>query len=90
MIVVNEIQDNSPVDKEMTTVKAAASLNPAEPTSAGVTGLQSADRIPWIGALAQPTPAVIAVVDSEGCLVPLQTAGDLLRAFRTIWRAAEP
>lgn len=29
-------------------------------------------------------------VDRDGYLVRLQTAGDLLRAFKTIWRATEP
>jgi hypothetical protein len=84
----NDIRDNPGANDEMTTVDGAASLDPANPKSTSVASPQTADRIPWVGEIAQPT-AVMAVVDSNGHLVPLHTAGDLLRAFKTIWHATE-
>ena len=38
---------------------------------------------------ASSTPPLIAVVDESGYLVPVCTAGDLLRVFKNIWRASQ-
>jgi hypothetical protein len=50
-----------------------------EPTSHGT--------LPWIGALANPRIGPMVVIDDGGYLVPLWTAGDLLRGCRYFWRA---
>jgi hypothetical protein len=44
--------------------------------------------LPWIGALANPRLGPMAVVNDGGYLVPLCTAGDLLRGCRFFWRRA--
>lgn len=85
----NDIRDNPAADDEMTTVEGAASMDPAKRDSTNSVGAQAADRLLWAGKLAQPATAVIAVVDKDGYLVPLHTAGDLLRAFKTIWSVGE-
>jgi hypothetical protein len=38
---------------------------------------------------ASSAAALIAVIDESGCLVPLCTPGDLLRAFKNFWRASQ-
>jgi hypothetical protein len=47
------------------------------------------DRVPlpWIGAMPRPNYGVMAVVNEDGYLVPVYTAGDLLRACKIIWQA---
>lgn len=45
--------------------------------------------IPWIGALTNPRLGPLVVVDDSGYLVPLWTAGDLLRGCRCFWRASQ-
>ncbi|HEX7230375.1 MAG TPA: hypothetical protein VF452_08270 [Candidatus Binatia bacterium] len=44
---------------------------------------------PWIGALTGSCYSVMAVVNEEGYLVPVCTAGDLLRACKIIWQAGQ-
>jgi hypothetical protein len=44
--------------------------------------------LPWIGALRNPRVAPMLVSNDSGYLVPLCTAGDLLRGCRYFWRAA--
>lgn len=44
------------------------------------------ERIPWIGGLRNPHIGPMVVLDDSGYLVPLCTAGDLLRGFRSLWR----
>ena len=46
----------------------------------------AAERIPWIGGLRNPRIGPMVVLDDSGFLVPLCTAGDLLRGFRSLWR----
>jgi hypothetical protein len=46
-------------------------------------------RIPWIGALDNPRLGPMVVVGDGGYLVPLWTAGDLLRGCRYLWRASQ-
>ena len=46
----------------------------------------NAAPLPWIGALPNPRLGPMVVVDESGYLVPLCTAGDLLRGFRMLWR----
>ena len=79
--MTNEIQDSPPAANE--------AMLMGDPTAPTFRGPPTAERIPRTGEITRPTPAVMAVVDSEGYLVPLQTPGDLLRAFKTIWRATE-
>ena len=44
--------------------------------------------LPWIGALRNPRVGPMVVLDDSGYLVPLCTAGDLLRGCRYFWRAS--
>jgi hypothetical protein len=45
--------------------------------------------LPWIGGLRNPQVGPMMVLDDSGYLVPLCTAGDLLRGCRYFWRAAQ-
>jgi hypothetical protein len=45
------------------------------------------ERLPWIGALPNPRIGPMAALNDGGYLVPLWTAGDLLRGCRYLWRA---
>jgi len=42
--------------------------------------------LPWIGALPNPRLGPMLVVNDGGYLVPICTAGDLLRGCRFFWR----
>ena len=44
--------------------------------------------LPWIGALANPRIGPMVVLNESGYLVPLCTAGDLLRGCKYFWRAS--
>jgi hypothetical protein len=44
--------------------------------------------LPWIGALGNPRVGSMLVINGSGYLVPLCTAGDLLRGCKKFWRAA--
>ena len=43
--------------------------------------------LPWIGALANPRIGPMVAINDGGYMVPLGTAGDLLRGCRYFWRA---
>jgi hypothetical protein len=43
-------------------------------------------QLPWIGALPNPRLGPLVVFNHDGYLVPLFTAGDLLRGCRYLWR----
>ena len=45
--------------------------------------------LPWIGALPRSSYGVMSVVNEDGYLVPVWTAGDLLRACKIIWQATK-
>ena len=45
--------------------------------------------LPWIGALRNPRVGPMVALDDRGYLVPLCTAGDLLRGCRYFWRASQ-
>jgi len=45
--------------------------------------------LPWIGAMPRSSYGVMAVVNEDGYLVPVWTAGDLLRACKIIWQATK-
>lgn len=45
--------------------------------------------MPWIGGLRNPHLVPMVVVNEEGYLVPLLTAGDLLRGCKFYWQQAE-
>ena len=44
--------------------------------------------LPWIGALPNPHIGPMVVLNDSGYLVPLCTAGDLLRGCKYFWRAS--
>jgi hypothetical protein len=44
--------------------------------------------LPWVGALGNPRVGPMLVIKDGGYLVPLCTAGDLLRGCRNFWRAS--
>lgn len=50
--------------------------------------VENRERLPWIGALPNPRVGPMFVLNENGYLVPLCTAGDLLRVCRYLWRAA--
>jgi len=78
-----------PADGEKTTVDDDAIHNAAQPSAMSIDlrTMQGNHRIPWVGVV--PATAVMAVVDDDGYLIPLCTSADLLRAFKTIWRATK-
>lgn len=45
--------------------------------------------LPWIGALPNPRIGPTVVINDSGYLVPLCTAGDLLRGGKYYWRASQ-
>ena len=45
--------------------------------------------LPWIGALPNPRVGSMVVINDGGYLVPLCTAGDLLRGCRFFWRTSQ-
>lgn len=85
LTMTEQIGDNPLAARETITFEGAATRSLEDSASKTVTG----DRIPWVGEITQPAIAVMAVIDSKGNLVPLHTAGDLLRVFKTIWHATE-
>ena len=46
-------------------------------------------RLPWIGALENPRLGPMVVLNENGYLVPLLTAGDLLRGFKYYWHRSQ-
>jgi hypothetical protein len=48
----------------------------------------SQSRLPWIGTLPNPRLGPIVVINDNGYLVPLWTAGELLRGCKYFWRAS--
>lgn len=50
---------------------------------------RSNGRFPWIGALPNPRLGPMLVLDDGGYLVPLHTAGDLVRGCRYLWRRGQ-
>lgn len=52
-------------------------------------GLSFRERLPWIGALSNPRLGPMLVVNESGYLVPLCTAGDLLRGCRSFWHRSQ-
>jgi hypothetical protein len=47
------------------------------------------ERLPWIGALSNPRLGPMLVLNESGYLVPLCTAGDLLRGCRSFWHRSQ-
>ena len=45
------------------------------------------EPIPWIGSLRNPRIGPMVAINDSGYLVPLWTAGDLLRVCKYFWRA---
>jgi hypothetical protein len=54
----------------------------------GVENSPAHGTLPWIGALPNPRIGPMVVINDGGYLVPLCTAGDLLRGCRNFWRAS--
>ena len=46
-------------------------------------------RLPWIGALENPRVGPMVVLNESGYLVPLLTAGDLLRGCKFFWHRSQ-
>lgn len=46
-------------------------------------------RLPWIGALENPHLGPMVVINDSGYLVPLLTAGDLLRGCKYFWHRSQ-
>lgn len=84
----NDLRENPATGEEMATVSISPPVQAANAKPASVAHWPGS-RIFWLGDVARPMPAVMAVVGAQGDLVPLRTAGDLLRAFKTIWRTGD-
>ena len=52
-------------------------------------GVSFQERLPWIGELHNPRVVRMLVVNDNGYLVPLATAGDFLRACRYFWHRTQ-
>lgn len=77
-----EVETEEMVDEchaEATAESSIVGAHSEEPTSHG--------PLPWIGALPNPRIGPMAAINDGGYLVPLWTAGDLLRGCRYFWRA---
>jgi hypothetical protein len=46
-------------------------------------------RLPWIGALENPRLGPMVVLNESGYLVPMLTAGDLLRGCKYFWHRSQ-
>ncbi len=85
----NNLREHPAAGEERATVDFSAPVHSASAKPASIAPGWPGKRIFWIGDIARPTPTVMAVVDAQGDLVPVHTAGALLRHFKTIWRATE-
>jgi|GEM_PF-5143696 len=71
-------------EKDELEVELEEGETPAEPAGSAAQLLH--ERLPWIGSLSNPRLGPMLVMSDEGYLVPLFTAGDLLRGCRYLWR----
>ena len=53
-----------------------------------ISALRPPSRPTWVGPLPKSRVAMLVAVDSRGFLVPLFTAGDLLRACKLSWKVS--
>jgi hypothetical protein len=60
-----------------------------EPITDGRSNMATGTPLPWIGALRDPRLGPMVALDDAGYLVPLCTAGDLLRWCKAAWRAEQ-
>lgn len=76
---------------ELTVKKSSAESESREIDGAACAGPSPdaalSEALPWSGTLPVSSYGVMAVIDSDGYLVPLWTAGDLLRACKAHWRS---
>jgi hypothetical protein len=72
--------------EEISREQSVAFTSPAEQSSPA-----RSMPVPPYSALvrASSEPTLLAVVDASGYLMPVCTAGDLLRVFRSIWHASQ-
>jgi hypothetical protein len=74
--------------KEMVSSDGAGSMEELAADSERAVGDPPHVRLPWIGGLGNPRVGPMLVINGSGYLVPLCTAGDLLRGCKKFWRAA--
>ena len=73
---------------EMVSDGGAGSMEELAVDSERAAGDPAHVNLPWIGALRNPRVGPMLVINRSGYLVPLCTAGDLLRSCKIFWRAA--
>jgi hypothetical protein len=74
--------------KEIVSNDGSGSMEELAVDSARAVGDPPHLSLPWIGALRNPRVGPMLVINGSGYLVPLCTAGDLLRGCKKFWRAA--
>jgi hypothetical protein len=74
--------------KEMASNDGAGSMEQLGVDSERAVGDPPHVRLPWIGALGNSGVGPMLVINGSGYLVPLCTAGDLLRGCKKFWRPA--
>jgi hypothetical protein len=72
--------------EEMVRASDAGRLEGSAIDSGYEAGERSHGMLPWIGALSNPRLGPMLVINDSGYLVPLCTAGDLLRGCKYFWR----
>jgi hypothetical protein len=86
----HEERESAPLSPNEELVGASDFLMSDESAIQGQSAAASGSRqppLPWVGSLPRGSFGLMAVVDEDGYLVPLCTAGDLLRACKIIWQA---
>lgn len=86
MNAMNDADEREFVADEMAEESDLLAIREATVASEHAEAVPAAERIPWIGGLRNPRIGPMVVLDDSGYLVPLCTAGDLLRGFRSLWR----
>jgi hypothetical protein len=86
------IVDNreSEIEVENDAVERDADTGPVEGFVVGNDNIHnehSYGSLPWIGALRNPRVGPMVVLSDSGYLIPLCTAGDLLRGCKYFWQA---
>ncbi len=74
--------------KEMVSNDGARSMEESAVDSERAVGDLPHVSLPWIGALGNPRVGPMLVINGNGYLVLLCTAGDLLRGCKKFWRVA--
>ena len=86
MNAMNDADERELMADEMAQESDLLAIREATVASEHAESVPAAERIPWIGSLRNPRVGPMVVLDDSGYLVPLCTAGDLLRGFKSLWQ----